>query len=305
MKKIKKEKEVNLYDLSCQDNSNDFVEMNALSKISSSYMKQMMPSIELITKNIDKIATINETIMKLTESLTAVIQPVLERISEIESSITPFFSELAKSIENIKKNPDSVFNWIDFSESLTRYFWLPPYSMTSEQLMELLKNVKNEEEMDIELEQYFTDEIVDNLVNEIIDKSQDKHKTIMKQIRFSYKKGFYALVNTGLFSVIDSLCSFFVINPKKNTYRIDLFKPIFEKEAKESDNYDSILILSMINENINTLYSPKKKTHKQARRPLSQHGVSFSNNKIDSIMLFHTVYYLLLLTKTYSNYRKN
>lgn len=171
--------------------------------------------------------------------------------------------------------------------------------------MELLKTVDCEKQMDEELEKYFTEQIIDKLLDEIISKSFDKHKEIMTQIKKAYNNKSYALVNTKLFSIIDSLCSFFVISKEKNTYRINLFEPILKIEKRKSDDYYSILILSMVNANINFLYGKNNSSHKRARRHPSQYGEFFSNNKIDTIMLLHTTYYLLILTGIYKEYNES
>lgn len=255
---------------------------------------------ELISSVVKKVNPMQEIVKKLSEAL----KPITTQVFDNLPKMSLYFQELSETLEKIRKNPDSIYNWIKLSRSLSNYFWLPPYLMESEQLMELLETVESEEQMDDKLEKYFTDKIIESLFDEIIDKSLYKHKQILEQIKIAFYNESYALANTGLFSIIDSLCSFFVINKTKNTYRIDLFKPIIEIERNEEDNYYNVLILSMINSNVNFLYSKNKQTHKVARRHPSQHGDFFSNNKIDTIMLLHTTYYLLICTKTYTKYKR-
>lgn len=255
---------------------------------------------ELISNIVKQMNPMQEIAKKLSEAL----KPITSQVIDSLPKMSLYFQELSETLEKIRKSPDSIYNWIKFSRSLSNYFWLPPYLMESEQLMELLETVESEEQMDEKLEKYFTDEIIESLFNEIIDKSLDKHKEILEQIKIAFDNKSYALANTGLFSVIDSLCSFFVINKTRNTYRIDLFKPIIEIEQNDDDNYYNVLILSMINSNINFLYSKNKQTHKIARRHPSQHGDFFSNNKIDTVMLLHTTYYLLICTTAYKKYKR-
>ena len=250
-----------------------------------------------------QITKLVNPMQEIIKSINEMMQPIINQVINSIPKMTPYFKDLADTIEKIQKNPNSIFNWIDFSKTLSNYFWLPPYLMESSQLMELLKIVENEEQMDKELEKYFTDIIISDLFNEVIDKSLDKHKEILNQIRTAFDNSSYALANTGLFSIIDSLCSFFVVNKRKNTYRINLFEPILKIEKRESDDYYNILILSMVNNNINFLYSKKNNTHKVARRHPSQHGEFFSNNKIDTIMLLHTTYYLLICIEVYKKYK--
>lgn len=270
-----------------------------------SIIESLKPTINLASKRacqiVNAISPIQETIQSLIKSLIPIINQVANSIPDISS----YFGELANTIKELQKNPDNIFNWIEFSKSLSNYFWLPPYLMESSQLMKLLKTVECEQQMDEELEKYFTEQIINELLDEIINKSFSKHEEIMIQIKKAYNNKSYALVNTGLFSVIDSLCSFFVLNKKKNTYRINLFEPILRVEERESDDYYAILILSMVNDNINFLYSKNNCSHKIARRHPSQHGEFFSNNKIDTIMLLHTTYYLLIMTDVYKKYKKS
>lgn len=250
------------------------------------------------------VKAINPT-KKAMEMIIKSMRSITNQIVDTIPNITTYFVDLSKTVEELQKDPDSVFNWIEFAKTLSSYFWLPPYEMESSQLMKLLKSVNNEKQLDEELEKYFTNQIIENLFNEIIIRSFLRHKEIIKQIKKAYDSESYALANTGLFSIIDSLCGFFVVDKKKNTYRINLFEPILKIEKRKSRNYYNVLVLSMVNANINFLYGEKNKTHKIARRHPSQHGEFFSNNKIDTIMLLHTIYYLLLLTDVYKKYEKS
>lgn len=266
-------------------------------------IENIKPILAISTKMISSVAKQVNPMQEIVKKLSEALKPITTQIFDNLPKMHLYFQELSETLEKIRKNPDSIYNWIKFSRTLSNYFWLPPYLMKSEQLMELLETVESEEQMDDKLEKYFTDEIIESLFNEIIDKSLDKHKEILEQIKIAFDNKSYALANTGLFSVIDSLCSFFVINKARNTYRIDLFKPIIEIEQNADDSYYKVLVLSMINNNINFLYSKNKQTHKVARRHPSQHGDFFSNNKIDTVMLLHTTYYLLICTTTYKKYK--
>lgn len=262
----------------------------------------------IITKQLEmqsialkKIIEENVTPMqKIIESLMEKLKPITEHINEM----LPYFSGLSEIIEKLEENPDSIINWDKFSKEFSSYFWLPPYMMNSDQILEVMKSVHNEKELDDYLDSYFEEKTVEILIDDIITRVKPKHKEIMNQINACYKGKNYALVNTGLFSIIDSLCSFFVTNKKYNTYRINLFKPILNNE-KRTSNYYNYFLLSMVNNNINFLYGSKKGTHKLARRHLSQHGEFFSNSRIETILLLHTVYYLLLINDIYSNYEKS
>lgn len=241
--------------------------------------------------------------LKAIQSLSEAIRPLIEQSSQMMKNLAPFFSELASAIEELKNDPDNAFNWIKLSKSLSKYFWLPPYMMDSDKILELLEKANDEAEIDDYLQHYFTKEIIDALFDDIKYMSLEKHKEILLQIEYSYNNGNYALANTGLFSVIDSLCGYFVKNKKRDTYRINLFEPTIKVEKRKSNDYIHILIMTMINSNINFLYGKEEKTHKLARRHLSQHGEFFSNNKIDTILLLHTTHYLLVCIDNYKEYK--
>lgn len=305
-KKLNRDKAIATLSKDMEENYNKIVlPYTSFYKNVGSIVESLTPTIELISKRACQMAKALNPIQEKIQLLMESLRPIINQVTNSISDMTPYFGELAKTIKEIQKNPNSVFNWIEFSKSLSNYFWLPPYLMESSQLMELLKTVDCEEKMDEELEKYFTEQVIDKLLSEIINKSFEKHKKIMVQIKKAYDNKSYALINTGLFSIIDSLCSFFVVNKKKNTYRINLFEPILRIEKRESDDYYSILILSMLNANINFLYSENNISHKLARRHPSQHGEFFSNKKIDTIMLLHTTYYLLIMTDVYKKYEKS
>lgn len=253
---------------------------------------------EIISEIMKKINPMKDMIEMISEKLRPISLQIMENIPKIST----YFLEFSGILEQIAKNPNNVFNWIRFSEVLRSYFWFPPYLMSREQLMDLLSSIESEEELDKELTEYFTNEIVERLFDDVGFRVFEQHRDIWPQIKDAFNNESYALVNTGLFSVIDSLCSFFV-KDKRSTYRIDLFKPILELEKKQSVDFYNISILSMVNSNINFLYGEDNNTHKLARRHLSQHGQFFSNNRIDTIMLLHTVYYLLECIEVYKDYK--
>lgn len=253
---------------------------------------------EIISEVIKKINPMKDIIEKISE----MVKPISAQIIENIPRISTYFSEFAGILDQLAKNPNNIYNWIKFSKVLSSYFWFPPYLMSREQLMELLGSIESEEELDNKLDEYFTNEIVEQLFDDISSRLFEQHEDIWPQIKAAFYNESYALANTGLFSVIDSLCIFFV-KSKKSTYRIDLFKPILDKEKRQSNDFYNISILSMVNSNINFLYGEDKNAHKLARRHLSQHGQFFSNNRIDTIMLLHTVYYLLECIDAYKEYK--
>ena len=215
-------------------NSNKLIyNSTSISRNIGSIINSLKPTIELTSKNVSQMVNAIRPIQEMVKSLMESLRPIINEIVNAIPDMNSYFGELANTIKEIQKNPDSVFNWIEFSKSLSNYFWLPPYLMKSSEIMELLKIVDCEQKMDEELEKYFTDQVINNFFDEIINKSFAKHKEIMIQIKKAYFNESYALANTGLFSIIDSLCGFFVENKKKNTYRINIFEPILRIEKRE------------------------------------------------------------------------
>lgn len=244
---------------------------------------------------------------QIAESQKAMMNTILSSIT-INNS---FFASLSKSLEEAKANPKSVYNWFEYYDRLSEFFWIIPYKMKPEELHEILVNVTTEKEFDRYISKYFNKEKVDLLINDIkglITRSQDKK--LFEQIVLAYNNKSYSLASMGLMSIIDNLLSYYLIN-KGCTSRIKLFEPIIkdiDRKCGMSDDFPFIVM--MINSNINLLYEDiefndkiKIKTNKKTRRNPVSHGKSYSNKKIDTIMLFNTVYYLLVTKEELKEYK--
>ena len=114
-----------------------------------------------------------------------------------------------------------------------------------------------------------------------------------------------------MLSIIDNCLSYYLIN-KGSSARINMFKPIIKDLENNDDGTSLIFIVMMIDNNINRLYEQIEfnqkisiKTNKKARRHPSAHGKSYSNKKIDSIMLMNTLYYLLDKKDELSKYKNS
>lgn len=65
----------------------------------------------------------------------------------------------------------------------------------------------------------------------------------------------------------------------------------------------------MINENIKTLYKDcdfntiKIENHKDVNRHTSMHGKYYSNNRVSSLMLINTIYYLNIVNQSFESYK--
>lgn len=292
--------------------------------LQNSLSKSLIPSINTFSNTLQGIANSQLKLIdtKLIQTMTNPLMNAVNQIAEsqkammntILSSITinnSFFASLSKSLEEAKANPKSVYNWFEYYDRLSEFFWIIPYKMKPEELHEILVNVTTEKEFDRYISKYFNKEKVDLLINDIkglITRSQDKK--LFEQIVLAYNNKSYSLANMGLMSIIDNLLSYYLIN-KGCTSRIKLFEPIIkdiDRKCGMSDDFPFIVM--MINSNINLLYEDiefndkiKIKTNKKARRNPVSHGKSYSNKKIDTIMLFNTVYYLLVAKEELKEYK--
>lgn len=218
----------------------------------------------------------------------------------VDNFIVPFY-ELSLDLEEAKENPESLINYFEYMEKLSEYYWAMPYKIDGKTLKDIFENVSTEEEFDIYMQEYYTEEKIEDIFTYIENKISDKHKVILEQIIGGFKNNYYALVNNALISIIDNELSFYIEN-KTITTRKNIFKPILD-ELKDTPieecNWGNILVLEMLENNIETIFEFIKfdnisiSTQKTVRRHTTQHGVMYSNERIDSLMLINTLYNIL------------
>lgn len=218
----------------------------------------------------------------------------------VDNFIVPFY-ELSLDLEEAKENPESLINYFEYMEKLSEYYWAMPYKIDGKTLKDIFENVSTEEEFDIYMQEYYTEEKIEAIFTYIENKISDKHKVILEQIIGGFKNNYYALVNNALISIIDNELSFYIEN-KTITTRKNIFKPILD-ELKDTPieecNWGNILVLEMLENNIETIFEFIKfdnifiSTQKTVRRHTTQHGVMYSNERIDSLMLINTLYNIL------------
>lgn len=292
---------------------------------SETIVKSVIPSLNSFSTLIGQIAKHQISLFN-SEIIEAMTNPMIKIIKQIADSqrilmnniietitFSPLFESLSKTLEEIKANPNSVVSWLNYYDKLSEFFWIMPYQMTSEELHTILSTIKTEKEFDRYIVKYFNKYRVNSLIEDI--KRMLKRKQDIKlfeQIIFAYNNKCYSLASMGLISIIDNLLSYYLIN-KGCTSRIKLFEPIInDMEDKQGLSDDFSFIIMMINSNINLLYEEiefnekiKIKTNKKARRNPVSHGKSYSNKKIDTIMLLNTIYYLLIAQNELSNYKNS
>ena len=271
-------------------------------------VETMKPIVSMQSELISNIVKQMNPMQEIAKKLSEVLKPITSQVIDSLPKMTSYFDELSKSLEKARENPDSLLNWIEYSEKLSEYIWTIPYDISSDELKSLTTIVNSEKEFDKYMLKYFDKAKLEKLFNELLFKIPYRHKTILKQIKNSFYQKDYALANTGILSVIDELCSQF-LSDKGCLKRKDIMLPIVEIIDNTSDDNFEVIPILVLNDNINVIYETvdfnkkiKIKTNKKVRRNPSQHGKYFSNRKIDTIMLLNTVYYLLIVMDTYKQY---
>ena len=114
-------------------------------------------------------------IEKMTSSLSSVISQIVETqkqfmtaiVEAMNQNIFPAFKDLSLSLEEARNNPDSLLSWMNYYNKLSEFFWIMPYKITTEELHEILQNVKTEKEFDQYISKYFNKSKVESLIKDI------------------------------------------------------------------------------------------------------------------------------------------
>ena len=280
---------------------NDLSIENTIKKI-----KSIIIPTEVYIENLNQsLNYLNDTMRQIAD----IIKPITETVINYQIKTTPYFKELGKVLKKARENPDSLINWINYCEKLEEYIWTFPFDMKSEELKNILENVNSEEEFDKYMIKYFNNSKITKLCANILGMLPYKHKVTFRQIMEAFFNKNYALCNLGITAIIDDLCTFF-LNDKGCLKRNNLFLPIIEDvDNNANDNFEAIPLI-IVNANINKIYEnvdfTKRisiTTHKKTRRCTNQHGKKFVNNKLDTIMLLNTIYYILVVIENFSEYR--
>lgn len=250
---------------------------------------EYLEAINKIIKNTTKIA----------ETLVGILRQ-FDYSKIINNFIYPFY-ELSLEIEEAKKNPESLINYLEYVNKLSNYYWAMPYNIKGENLKEIFEQINSEQEFDVYMNEYFTDDKIENIFEDIQNKISENHKVVFEQIIGAFKLEYYALVNNAIISIIDDELSFYIQN-KRETTRKGLFEPILEKLKRtpiEECNWINIIFLEILDNNIKTIFQKivfdniEITTKKQIRRHTTQHGKLYSNERIDTLMLINTLYNIL------------
>lgn len=289
-----------------KDDNKIIEDINLDFEILNNKIKLAMPKINISVKTlIESTKPLLETFSRISVS----VKPLIENITNCVNYYRPYFKELSETLEKIRSNPDSIFNWYEYSKKMSEFFWIIPYKMEPSEIKKILETVNSEKDFDKYISQYFTKELIAQLNSDIYTNLPQKHKSLFKQIIRAFDMRCYSLANTGIMSIIDGLCSYYVSN-KRCVKRLGIFEPIICDLEEKTGVEQIIFILMMLNANINVLYQNLDfneeiniNTNKKVRRNPNQHGQAYSNKKIDTIMLLNTLYYLAITQKELRNYK--
>lgn len=265
-------------------------------KILDTFKIDLSPFTETIKQQYETLANnFANSISEPLQQLTNLEKGLVDFINKQINFIPPFLKDLYNAFEEVKANPDSRLSWLNYYDTLTDYFWIFPYQMTTEELHESLKDISEEKDFDAYMIKYFNKEKVSELTNDI--KSmlvRDDEKTFFDQIVFSYNNKKYAIANVGLTSIIDNALSFY-LHRKTENKRQNIFDPIIDDLNSKEGNSQLIFIVMMINSNVTRLYEfidfnnkISITTKKKARRHPFAHGKLYSNRKMDALTFLNT-----------------
>lgn len=277
-------------------------------KILDAFKVDLSPFAKIINQQYETLANnFANSISEHLQQLTNLQKGLVDFIDKQLNTIPPFLKDLSNALEEVKANPDSRLSWLNYYDTLTDYFWIFPYEMTTEELHELLQNISEEKEFDAYMRKYFNKEKVSELTNDIRSMlAKKEQKDFFNQIIFSYNNKQYAIANVGLTSIIDNALSFY-LHKKTENKRQNIFEPIIDDINSKNCNSQLLFTVMMLNSTINLLYEHFKnkdsiQTHKKARRHAFAHGKLYSNSKTDTLMLLNTLYYILLLQQELKDY---
>lgn len=248
---------------------------------------------------LEAISKMIKNTTKIAEKLAGILRQ-FDYTKIINNFIFPFY-ELSLEIEEAKKNPESLINYLEYVNKLSNYYWAMPYKIKGENLKEIFEQINSEQEFDVYMSEYFSDDKIENIFADIQNKISENHRVVFEQIIEAFKLEYYALINNAIISIIDDELSFY-IKDKRVTTRNGLFEPILERLKRipiGECNWINIIFLEILDNNIKTIFQKIKfdnieiTTKKQIRRHTTQHGKLYSNERIDTLMLINTLYNIL------------
>ncbi len=260
----------------------------------SESIAQISESVRIIGQTLSKMFGYDNTVSdlkKLGETLAKLAS------TAYMSSVKEAINSIVASAYEAEKNPNSYFNYVKYRKLLREFHWAWLFNITPEELKLLLEKANNEEEFDELAASFFDDGKIQSMFSFITEMLPRRHRVMFKQVKFAFNNKCYALVNSSVMSIIDNLLSVVIKNKGRST-RKEILNPIIKFYF---DNYrlgdiGFAIEISILSNNIDLLFDDYSfggrinvGTHKKVRRHLSLHGVKYSNQRIDSIMVLNTL----------------
>lgn len=276
------------------------------------------------SESYQNLRTILESISSIALKVTEQIKPLDESMKSLKAMLPDYsdtfkhMQEVVRAIEDmISKqldNPDSWLSYYNYFKALSNFFWVMPYKVTSNHIKELIKKENTEEEFDRFMLNYFTDSLLEELFCDIKSTLPSNHMILFEQCVGSFRNKEYALCSLGLYSIIDDVLSFYILN-KGCVSRKGIFGPIVREMAERDDfgkNHTMDFILLMMDKNIDSLYESTDfntkvsiTKNKDTNRNYSVHGKYYSNKRESDLMLFNSLFWLLKLQSYLSKYKNS
>ena len=241
------------------------------------------------------INDINSTIKYMSDLIAS------SNVSEYMASFSEAMASFGKAVQEATNDPYSDINFMDYQRKLDSYHWAWPYGITPEDLRRLLEQANDEKSFDAIMQSFFSRERINDMFSYTLGNLPRKHQKIFSQIIIAYRQKHYALINNALLSILDNTMSE-VLKDKGCVARNGLFLPIIKYYANNYYLHEIPFIfeMQMLSNSINMIFANyrfsekiKLESNKTVRRHLSMHGVRYSNEKIDSVMLINTLAALL------------
>lgn len=60
------------------------------------------------------------------EKITSMSKPIINALTQMQINYASFFKKIQQVLEEYKKDPDNILNWVDYLEKLSDYIWIIP-----------------------------------------------------------------------------------------------------------------------------------------------------------------------------------
>ena len=133
-----------------------------------------------LAEYINKLNEITKPAKQAVEQIQRIGEQVRKAFSQIDFSklFDNYFEpmrQFAIKIDEAKKDPDSLMNYMSYVKNLSKYFWAMPYEIDTSELKQIFENVNSEKEFDEYMRKYFNKQKIQSLLDDIKKKINRKH----------------------------------------------------------------------------------------------------------------------------------